>query len=221
MIRHIKYLIGIENDYVNEINNIINSHENIKIYFEIDNLNRIKVTLLDYDQIIYFMSEKEFLKVLNNLIINKEITLLLTNINVYHKEISDFIRKNRIEKISLEKFSYFYFKKLQLSSHNIKSLKVNLDFINESLSNIMKYINKMQSIEYFYCEYRGKHLERIIKVLKYNKTIKYLHLSNTDYFKDDIYEEIYKKAYKKLFLNNNTLITFKSIDGVISNDAHK
>ena len=220
MIKFIKNLLNIDNDCVYEINNILINNPNSKLGFELPNRSIIKVTILNINYNIYYeISGKEFLKVLNNLIIKSEITLLLIFVNVYHKEISDFIKKNKIENISLENFIFSDLVKLQLN--NIKNLSIKLGFTNNNLFDIMKYINQMQYLEYFYCVYRSTHLKEIIQILKYNKQIKNLHLINIDSIINiDIYEEVYKKEYQELFLNNNALVSFKSNCGLISNETY-
>lgn len=222
MIRYIKRLFNTKNDHISEINDILNNNTDNKLHFELSNTNLIKINISNttYD-IDYIISEKEFLKILNNLIIKEQITLTLVFILVYHKEISCFIIKNKIENIHLYGFNFQNLDKLQLNLNNIKHLTLDLSYkSNDELLNILNYVNKMKYLEYLCCKYIIKQLKEIVNILKYNKTIKHLHLINneTDFCFRELYVfgEFVRIAYNILFLNNSTLINFTSEDSIIN-----
>lgn len=148
MIRYIKYLLNIESDDVNEINNILNDNPYNLIHIELSNKKYIKMNINNCN-INYFISEKYFENTLNNLIINNKIFLRLSFIEVYHKEIHNFIKKNKIRDIHLENFRFPNLLKLKLNLCTIKCLTLNLKETHdeEELVEILAYAHRFQYLE--------------------------------------------------------------------------
>ena len=216
MIKYIKHLFNIENDYTKEINNILNNNMNSRMHIDMFNVYNIKINIKNINyNVDYIMFKNKFLTILNNLIINDGCTLSLTFIDL-HQEINYFIKKNKIKIIHLEKFDFPNLLKLQLNLCNIKDLKLDLkDFYHDGgdIIKILKYVNEMQYLESLCYEYNTNQLKTIMTVLTYNTKIKHLQLiTGSNHSQRAIYKTVFE--LKEFFKYNNTLTHFTCVNGL-------